>query len=290
MKILYKICICCMLGLAGTLPAIAQLHQGVNLYTQNRFALNSAYASSEDGVKAVLQSTKVMGEYNNNLSLNRFTVQGMVIEDFGVGARVAYAKQGDFNSLVADLAASYNVQLSKEQSFRGGLSLGFVNHSANVKGFNLNEYASGDDPVLVRDGGPVVEPLIGAGFIYTHKKAQLAFSLPSMAAHDAGFFNQFTGLASYQFDSVQQLPLQLIPTVMVSKMPFSKSYTDVSIYAIWQDTFWVQPGIRSTGALMASFGVKVEEFNIGYGFGMPYGNNGLVNRALHEVVLSFQFL
>jgi type IX secretion system PorP/SprF family membrane protein len=288
MKRFYNLYITALFAVLVSFQALSQVHSGVNLYTHNMFAFNPAYATSGEKLKAVVQSTRVLGDNSNNLSISRFNVFGKVKEQFGMGARVMLINQQEFNSLMADIASSYKIQIDENQSVQAGLSFGVFSNRANARRFMLNEFANSEDPILTSPTNNTMELTIGAGFNYQFKNAQLSVSLPTMTTGTGGLFNQYQVVASYNFDSLSS-SIGIKPLVTVNKLPYSPTYVDVNVKATWNNKAWIQPGVRTTGALMTALGVKIKELNIGYAFGIPYKKDGLYNRSLHEVMLSFDF-
>ncbi|SDJ89612.1 type IX secretion system membrane protein, PorP/SprF family [Catalinimonas alkaloidigena] len=266
----------------------AQINIGNNLYTENEFSLNPAYAGVSYQVRADLQATRFRLAQAQEYTGGAFYLQGGLTDRLGLGMRVQTSTQSVFAHTSAEAVAACHVPLSWSQRLSFGLSFGFNWDRVTQDYSGQNAYVDPNDPVLNNTNNGHVQPLAGVGMVYTWSRLSVAATVQDMLTDESRGAGQYLGQVTYLFgDNSERLMVQ--PSVLLCRQGDRSAWADLNAKVIWQEQWWAQLGYRTTGNLMMGAGASFREVHVGYAFGYPIGKYQHLATSVHELTVSFRF-
>lgn len=261
----------------------AQELKNYNLYTQNPFLYNPAFAKNDNFLTAYtnthLQWTSLNGapkSYDLGASLNFFP-------NMGAGFSVTKTQHGLFNNIYVNLKYGYQIDLGTDQYLRMGASFGIANNSVlsqNAENVDLS------DINLTSDYYNKTVFTTGVGFAYKNKAINAQLIMPQLFEYNS--LNLYTiGVLGYDYSINDEIDIQ--PSVVVRGAKESPVQFDGNIAAKWKKMVWAQIGYRSSNSLIASVGVDIKNYSIGYAYQADMNPITSNSSGSHEIQLIYRF-
>ena len=292
MKQLYKYLAGLFIGIATIHEVSAQLNPLGNMYFQNQYLGNPAFAGAEKGLNANLVYRK---QFNQ---IPGAPVTQSITGDYGfnnrtaVGLNLNFAKSGLINYTRFMSTYAYHLPISEDKHFHFGLSLGVTREYIN----NRDIIGDNHDPVTNRfnDRGGKLDGDFGVA--YTDRKLTLqasAINLGNYLETDPNFVNgvnyaTFFTAAAYKITMNNQFIAE--PKIGYRGIKSFENVLDAGVNFIYQNKFNVFGLYHSTES--ATFG-----FGVGYNDALTFTGMYTTNTAAmkgytngdFEIGLSYKF-
>ena len=291
-KILNHILVVSFLCIASN--AIGQQTRLSNLYTQNKYSFNPAYAGfggcTEVYFSHMNQWTKLEGApLTNYLSANT-----RIGKSLGLGANVLLDQIGMYQNMSASGSVAYGFNFAKFHTIRLGLSAGYFQTRLDPTGAIAFDNAD----VIVNGGIQSSSALsTDAGILYKFKRFQISFASQQLFETRSNFnYSQldgyglkrhFTGFTSYEF--LLNKRLSLTPSILYKSIS-NNHQLDFNADLNYNDFISGGLGYRMDVGLIGRIGVNIRKlFFIGYAYVVPMQNIASYSGGSHEIALGLKF-
>ena len=291
-KILNHILVVSFLCIASN--AIGQQTRLSNLYTQNKYSFNPAYAGfggcTEVYFSHMNQWTKLEGApLTNYLSANT-----RIGKSLGLGANVLLDQIGMYQNMSASGSVAYGFNFAKFHTIRLGLSAGYFQTRLDPTGA-----VAFDNADVIVNGGIQSSSALStdAGILYKFKRFQISFASQQLFETRSNFnYSQldgyglkrhFTGFTSYEF--LLNKRLSLTPSVLYKSIS-NNHQLDFNADLNYNDFISGGLGYRMDVGLIGRIGVNIRKlFFIGYAYVVPMQNIASYSGGSHEIALGLKF-
>jgi len=261
----------------------AQELKNYNLYNQNPFLYNPAYAINDDFLTAYtnshIQWTSLDGaprSYDLGATMSFFP-------NMGAGFSVIRTQLGLFNNLYASLKYGYQLNFGSDQYLRMGASFGIANYG--VLSQNA-QYVDLTDENLTSEYYNKTVFSSGVGFAYKYKDINAQVIIPQLFENNS--MNLYTiGIFDYNYQLNDDFDLK--PSVVVRGAAETPVQIDGNIAAKWKNSVWTQIGYRSSNSLVASVGVDINNYSVGYAYQADMNPIRSSSYGSHEIQLVYRF-
>lgn len=270
----------------------------VNQYSQNVFALSSAYSALSGGAEANLYYKKLWAGFSDSPDFSQLTLSGPVkSKKLGLGLNVSYQQLGLFSYLNAQVSCAYKIKLNDINVLSFGLQGGVKRLQVNFEKINaLHSDELMDYPKLQSSTLPTADfsvsykrkgliafvsanQLLQGKFNYRDATYQPSLSSKLIPYYVAGVTwekainTQFNNTAVLIYRSHQGLPVQI----------------EVADILSWRNKIWAGLGYRQsyTAYALARFQV-LPNLLIGYSYEYNLNQLNQYTRGGHEVNLSLR--
>lgn len=274
--------------------AIGQQTRLSNLYGQNKYSFNPAYAGlsgcTEVNFSHMNQWTKVEGApVTNYLSAN--TRLG---KSFGIGGNVLIDQIGMYQNISASGSAAYGITFAKNHMIRLGVSGGYFQTRLDPTGAIAFDNAD----VIVNGGVQSSSALsTDAGILYKFKRFQISFASQQLLETRSNFnYSQlegyglkrhFTGYTEYEF--ILNKTLSLTPSALYRGVS-NNHQLDFNADLNYNDFIHGGLGYRMDVGLIGRIGINIRKlFFIGYAYEVPMQNIASYSGGSHEITLGLKF-
>ena len=274
--------------------AIGQQTRLSNLYGQNKYSFNPAYAGlsgcTEVNFSHMNQWTKVEGApVTNYLSAN--TRLG---KSFGIGGNVLIDQIGMYQNISASGSAAYGITFAKYHMIRLGISGGYFQTRLDPTGAIAFDNAD----VIVNGGVQSSNALsTDAGLLYKFKRFQISFASQQLLETRSNFnYSQlegyglkrhFTGYTEYEF--ILNKTLSLTPSALYRGVS-NNHQLDFNADLNYNDFIHGGLGYRMHVGLIGRIGINIRKlFFIGYAYEVPMQNIASYGGGSHEIALGLKF-
>ena len=274
--------------------AIGQQTRLSNLYTQNKYSFNPAYAGfggcTEVYFSHMNQWTKLEGApLTSYLSANT-----RIGKSLGLGANVLLDQIGMYQNMSASGSVAYGFNFAKFHTIRLGLSAGYFQTRLDPTGAIAFDNAD----VIVNGGIQSSSALsTDAGILYKFKRFQISFASQQLFETRSNFnYSQldgyglkrhFTGFTSYEF--LLNKRLSLTPSVLYKSIS-NNHQLDFNADLNYNDFISGGLGYRMDVGLIGRIGVNIRKlFFIGYAYVVPMQNIASYSGGSHEIALGLKF-
>jgi type IX secretion system PorP/SprF family membrane protein len=303
-----------------TLSAGAQQFPLYSQYIMNGFLINPALAGRdgyttfnltvrEQWIGMADAPTTYAASFQSRILKNSFISKSTEVKKsivkparggrVGVGGYLFNDNNGIMKRTGAQLSYAYHIPLGSTQDVPNDLSFGLAftgyQYAINTTGAIYNH----DDPYLNSYNRSVFIPDFNFGTCFTTTKYYVGFALTNMfrgslMASDTGSVNR-RELGHYFLTAGVRIPLssqwKLEPSAFLksSDMFFNAVQADITTRVYYKDDYWAGISYRTSDALIAMVGLRVDRFYVGYAFDFALSSIKLQTIGSHELTLAVKF-
>lgn len=260
--------ICFAMFFAISTISPAQQVQDYNLYSQNLYLINSAFAGYQQSAAAFFHTRTAHRGLDS--SPRNYTVGASApIEAYniGLGGKFNIDQRGIFQTFSAEFAVAYKLAYKYKHIFSFGMDMGFVNRSINLDA--LNDRVNKDDPALTSDYFNSTRFKSGVGASYVSPTAEVGLALPMLVESGEEINTHVVAYGGYKFTKVDNWLFK--PSLYFRTILDGTYQGDVNFLAEWKKTVWIQPGLRSNLTALLSTGFSFNYGSVGYSFNVYTG-------------------
>ncbi|HAA13965.1 MAG TPA: hypothetical protein DCE41_20670, partial [Cytophagales bacterium] len=162
-----------------SVTARAQQLPTYNMYAQNLFTINPAFAGYWQGTNGYLYAKSIFnGLPNTPQQLDLGVHQAIETMQAAFGGRLVIDERSAFQTFQLSATASYKLPVTREQLFSVALEAGFVNRSFNP--LEINDFTDPNDPVLSSEYYNQTNFRFAAGVAYISPMMEIGVSMPQL--------------------------------------------------------------------------------------------------------------
>lgn len=278
-KILTSIIVLLLMSSAGIK---AQELAHYNLYIQNNFLYNAAYAIDGKGISAFVNSHIQWVGFDGAPRVNTFGIRGSITENSGLGLIVISNKTGVLNNFTTNLNYAFRGKFSDEHYFQLGLGAGIMSDKLS----GVNQYTDASDDLLTN------ETFNGTGFssriggVYYLKGFEAQVIMPHIYRRK-GLDLFSLGIVSYNYQVNESWDLK--PSVLIKGEGTTPQQGDINLMGMWSKTIWAQAGYRTNKSLIIGLGFNFKGFGLGYAYQTNSKELANASGGTHEIQLIYGF-
>ncbi len=261
-----------------------------NLYSFNQFMINPAYAGIYNNFNANLITRKQWAGIDGSPLTNLLSLHSSFTDKLSGGLLIVNDQLGINNNTEGQLAFSYKL-ITGKNTLAFGLQGGFVNYRYDYNKLNL---AFVDDEGLDMNNDAFTRGNFGAGLFYMNDNFYVGFSVPRIlkvnvndgVSESTRYQPHYYLSGGYLIKSKSISEFMLKPTFLVRYTGESQVSADISLNALFANTFWAGVTLRNLSGVAISAQLQVNrKFRFGYSFELP--TNQLIdsNFGTHEISL-----
>ena len=307
MKKLYLI----LLVLTLALPAFGQQLPLYSQYLFNKFLINPAVAGSDGYTSLNLTAREQWVGYSGaprtfsfsaqtrllkrSFSLNKSKLRPGTSGRVGLGGYIFSDKNGLVQRTGFQASYAYHLWLQNSTQFSLGIALTGYHYKINDKELNFEDP---NEPWMnnnLRRGMFVPDATFGAYLL--NAKYCLGFSADQLFQASARIANNayrdfkmnrhYYLFGSYDFEPEVNSVIQ--PSFMIQMSEQFRPQADIGVTYIYNQDFWGGLAYRTSGAMIATLGVKHERLFIGYAFDFTLQEIQRITYGTHEISLAMKF-
>jgi len=254
-------------------------------YLVNNYALSPAYAGINGGFEAFLQARKNLVGQVDSPEIYKLSVNGSVLDHFGVGLNVLEYSRGIFNTLNLELSYSYQILIKEEHIISFGLSAILINNRINLASID----DLGNDPYFNFDSNFNTTNLnFGAGIAYLYKDLRIGISAPLLLNNeikndDYVVYDTDRTLAMHAGYVFRHRDLS-INTMISSHLINDNNYWEGSILCQLRNTIWAGLSFgknKSVGFCLG--GAPIDNVVINYSYELSANPAKAAHSGSHEI-------
>jgi type IX secretion system PorP/SprF family membrane protein len=285
-------------------------------YLYNKFLLNPAVAGSDGYSSASLTAREQWVGYSGAPRTFSFSFQTRMLKKgyelktnilnkkvfrpktdgkVGFGGYVFSDKNGLIQRTGFQLTYSYHMWVKNGTQLSLGLAFTGYQYKINENELDLEDP---NDPWLnnnLRRGMFVPDATFGIYLL--NAKYSLGFSSEQLfgaaarignhAYQNFNIYRHYYLFGSYDFSYGTYTVLQ--PSFLIGMSDQLKPQADIGVTYIYNQDFWTGLAVRTSGAIIASIGVKYQSMFIGYSFDYTLQKIQRITYGTHEITLAFKF-
>ncbi|MDD2564802.1 MAG: PorP/SprF family type IX secretion system membrane protein [Salinivirgaceae bacterium] len=252
-----------------------------NLYNQNPFLYNPAYASDQCLFNAYLNSHIQWVGFDGAPRVNNFGVRGNLNPNMGIGLSVFNFKQGITKSTDISLSYAYKVNIAESHYVTFGLAFGIL--MDNISG---STSTTAGDPLITENLFKQSTFAAKFGLSYVYKGFEAQITLPQMLQRkETNLY--MVSILSYNYELNSTIDLK--PSFLFRGAKTTPKQADFNVMATYDKMVWAQLGFRTNKSLLFGFGVNYLNYSFGYAY---QKETGYINEAAggsHEIQLIARF-
>ncbi|HAA23048.1 MAG TPA: hypothetical protein DCR93_35655 [Cytophagales bacterium] len=266
-----------------SVTARAQQLPTYNMYAQNLFTINPAFAGYWQGTNGYLYAKSIFnGLPNTPQQLDLGVHQAIETMQAAFGGRLVIDERSAFQTFQLSATASYKLPVTREQLFSVALEAGFVNRSFNP--LEINDFTDPNDPVLSSEYYNQTNFRFAAGVAYISPMMEIGVSMPQLIEGGERINPHINAFAAGNFFTGEFL---IKPSIFGQYLPDGSLVGDINVMAEYAQTLWIQPGFRTNMTVLLSAGFMFEKAQLGYSFSLYAGSYEYYQGNAHELMLSF---
>ncbi len=269
----------------------AQQMPQTNLYTDNIFNINPAYAGyNPTCLEAYLGHITQWVGVEGAPSTNYLDIHKGFGKRFGLGGGFILDQTSMINRFSGNLSGSYRIGLGENSNLRVGLSMGVYQVSINTSDAIVQDPT--DELVTGSRSGMTFNNEFG--LIYNYKKFIVGVAVPQVletnASTDAGNFGvdrHFTAFAKYDWEVSEKWSIE--PSSMMRNVN-NISQFDGNLMATYNNLISIGAGYRTDVGLLARMRLRLQDmFILAYAYEFAGSNISSYSSGSHEIMLGITF-
>lgn len=285
-----------LIGIIGLVQRVsAQQMPQTNLYTDNVFNINPAYAGYNPTCLEAYAGhiTQWVGVDGAPLT-NYLDIHKGIGNNFGLGGGFILDKTSMISRFSGNVSGSYRIGLGENQNIRVGISLGVYQVGVNTSEAVVQDPS--DEVIAGSRSGMTFNNEIG--LIYNYKKFLIGVSIPQAfetgAKYEAGSTDaefgidrHFTAFMKYDWGVSEKINLE--PSTMMKKVGNVNQF-DINLMGTFNHLISLGLGYRTDIGMLARFRLRLKEmFVIGYAYEFAGSNISSYSSGSHEIMLGIKF-
>ncbi|PCJ28394.1 MAG: hypothetical protein COA97_01850 [Flavobacteriales bacterium] len=281
-----------LFGIIGLVSNVsAQQMPQTNLYTENVFNINPAYAGyNATCLEAYLGHITQWVGVDGAPSTNYLDIHKGYGKNFGLGGGFILDKTSMISRFSGNVSGSYRIGLGENQNIRIGISLGVYQVSVNTSEAIVQDPT--DEVIAGSRSGMTFNNEIG--LIYNYKKLLIGVSVPQAFETTAkyetgstdsefGIDRHFTAFMKYDWELSKKVTLE--PSTMMKKVGNVNQF-DINLMGTFNNVISIGAGYRTDVGMLARFRLKLKEmFVVGYAYEFAGSNISSYSSGSHEIML-----
>jgi type IX secretion system PorP/SprF family membrane protein len=241
-----------------TITVKAQDLTNYNLYTQNPFVYNPAYASDLCMFNAYLNSHIQWVGFDGAPRVNTFGLRGNINPNMGIGLSVFNFQQGITKSTDISLSYAYKVDLANDQHITFGLAFGTL--LDNIGGSTLT---TAYDPLIAEKAFKQTSFTAKFGLSYVYKGFEAQLMLPQMYQRkETNLY--MVNVLSYNYELNSDFDIK--PSFLFRGAKTTPKQADFNVMGTYNKTVWAQIGYRTNKSLIVALGANYLNYSFGYAY------------------------
>ncbi len=278
-----KIAISILLNIL-TFTVSAQIYTRHNLFTENMYLYNPAYAGSSGSFAAFIDYKNHLSSIPDAPKTATLGIHSPVFNNMGMGLLLKTERIGLFETAQLRLDYSYKVRFSNIQTLSFGINGGLMQRNLD----NDNVIAFDDiDPTL--QSGYYDQKLffLGGGLNYNLANYNFSLSLPVLYRNDNQLFYKTIAYTSYKFNIGIDDKFALKPAVSLELSETDLNSYQIHLSAIYNDIYRIRGSYEQNGGIIAAVGLAVGKLGIEYAYATNSKDLSYIGGASHEICLSY---
>ena len=265
-----------------------------SLYLFNNVILNPASLSQEKDNKIIFMLRDQWGSFDGAPFTQSISYYNVNNEKYKRGISIINDVTGPISILNATLLAEYTIP-SFRNDFSFGASATFMQYKFDNSQIDLENDGILDPTIF---GG--IEKVNGNSFTigsyYYAPKYFIGLSIPNIVGSSLEIGNNKNNnelQTHYYLNSGLNIDLKnknkLVPSILVKKIGALPVQIDLNLKTIYQDFLWGGISYRPNDAIIALFGMKINQLSFGYSYDITTSAIRIPSSGTHGLLLSFNF-
>ncbi len=257
-----------------------------NLYTENKYYLNPAFAGLLVKPSFFLSYRKVASGISGTPESISFGGSALIYRNMSLGTRLFKQSEGLFNTFIGFADYSYFLKLNNNQNIRLGVSAGLNSNKINYSDIIADNPSAVIDVASSSFEGTYFES--SAGIAYQWKDLEVGFAVPKLFSSRNNFGLSVNSFILYIY-RIASKEIDLRPSVFVNYNNSAPNLYDINLQAFWRQKMWIGVGYRNRPSIILSAGVYLGNFGIGYASELGLEKYANMFNQIHEVTLLYSF-
>ncbi len=261
--------------------ASAQIYTVHNLYPENMFLYNPAFAGSANRFAGFVDYKHHLAAISEAPRTGIAGIHTPIFGNMGLGVLIKTERVGllETNMLRADYA--FRTKLSDSQTFALGFNGGLMQRNLNSEGVVVLDDT---DPTILGDYFKKNIVFFGGGLDYNLKNFNFSASMPVIYRSGVNLFIRTQVYSAYNFQ-FGQWNLKPAVSALLAEKNFEAYHAHLTLG--FEQKFWLRASYKSNKSLVGSVGMALGKMGIAYAY--ETNNNALayIGGATHEISLSY---
>jgi type IX secretion system PorP/SprF family membrane protein len=238
-------------------------------YYQNMFILNPAYAGTvSDYAPLRLSVHKQWLGVNESPSTQYISYhQQLQQENIGIGGQLFHDKFGPIETIGANFAYAYHLDLNRELKLSLGLSAQLMHYRLSLE----QEDFYGFEPILTSERLQIVIPDAHFGALMYHDNYWVGLSITQLfqskmkltgtwEEESNQLVRHYFASAGYNLKFPYNRNFELVPSVLIKTTEVTPIQTDFNIKLVFYGDFWFAFSLRPDDSFVAMMGLTFDKY------------------------------
>ncbi len=257
-----------------------------NLYLNNKYTINPAYAGANNSLDAFINYRNAAVSLEGAPVLIAFGSNMPIFRKMSLGARFYNQSEGLFEVINGFADYSYWIELAKGHVLRFGISAGIQSNQIDFSKIIADDPSAIIDVASRNFNG--ISFQAGAGFVFQWKNLELSLSLPQLF-ESKNYFKPNSQLLFLYHSQLNSSNVSIKPSFFVNYKNNSPIVFDINLQTYWKDLFWIGVGYRNRPGIIASVGLRINQLNLGYAIEIGAEKYANMFKQIHEISISYAF-
>lgn len=262
-------------------------------YMINHYVLNPGAAGTLDYMPIATSFRQQWAGFKDAPNTQTISAHSAIGESMGVGGMLFNDKTGPLRNIGFQGTYAYRFQVTDNSKVSLGLSMALSQYYLDGSDFVLNNEV---DPTLngVQQKSFNPDANFGAYWygdqfymgVVASQLFEYQFKFGDNIGEDNNQVRHYYVNGGYKFDLGGDF--QLEPSALIKYVPQTPIMLDFNTRVFYKENLWAGVSYRHTDAVVAMFGVKRDQFVIGYSYDYTTSNIGNYSGGSHEIYFEFQ--
>jgi len=238
-------------------------------YYQNLFIINPAVAGTVSEYSPLrLSIRKQWLGVNESPSTQYLSFHQEIEKDkIGIGGQLFHDKFGPIETIGANFAYAYQLELNRDLKLGLGLSAQLMHYRLSLE----QEDFYGFEPILMSERLQIVIPDAHFGVYMHHDNYWLGLSITQLfqskmkltgtwEEESNQLARHFFATAGYKFKFPYNRNFELVPSVLFKATEVTPIQTDINIKLIFYGNFWFAASLRADDSFVAMMGLTFDKY------------------------------
>jgi len=261
-------------------------------YMLNAFLLNPAAAGTQEYMPITGAFRQQWAGFNDAPATQTLACHSRIGETMGVGGIIYNDRTGPLQNIGFQGAYSYHLEINDDSKLAFGLALSLTQHVLRADQFVLNNV----NDVTLTGTQKSFNPDATFGMHYFSDNYWVGISIPQLIENKYRFGDQIEEMnrqvrhyylnGGYRFEAGTMFEVE--PSILLKYAAASPFQFDINTRLIYKKNLWLGLSYRNAESLVAMFGMKRDQFVIGYSYDYTLSNIRNYSVGSHELFLEFQ--
>jgi len=261
-------------------------------YMLNQYLINPAAAGSVDYMPIAVGFRQQWAGFKDAPGTRMLSAHTLLNESMGVGGIIYNDVTGPLRNIGFQGSYAYHLKIDDKSKLAFGLSVSLTQHVLSGNNFVLTNQTD----VTLNGIQKSFNPDATFGTYYYGENYFVGIAIPQLIQNKYKFGNLIQDMnkqvrhyymsGGYKFKVSETMEIE--PSILLKYAVASPFQFDINTRVIYMENLWLGLSYRNKESIVAMFGMKRDQFVIGYSYDFTLSNIRKYSVGTHELYIEFQ--